>query len=207
MPPSYVVQADVVDIRVDKPKSTDALLVDTQVWLWMTYAHASAGANPPWPNQLTDYPGYLKKALAIRPKLFRCGLSLAELAHRVEKTEHEIFEKAKSPIKPKEFRHNQPTERANVVAQVQSAWSVVKAMSLPLDVAVDDLTTDAALTRFQTQPLDGYDLFILEAMNKAGIVQILSDDRDFCTVSGIQLFTANANVVAAARAQNKLVTR
>lgn len=39
----------------------------------------------------------------------------------------------------------------------------------------------------------------------AGNPHILTDDGDFCTLSGITLFTANRNVCEAARAQGKLV--
>ena len=72
---------------------------------------------------------------------------------------------------------------------------------------VDDSVTDAALARFQTQPLDGYDLYLLDAMQKANHPQILTDDGDFCTVPGIQLFTANQNVINAAAAQGRLAVR
>ncbi len=41
----------------------------------------------------------------------------------------------------------------NVVAVVQSAWSQVKALAVPVDLTVDDATTDAALNRFQLKLL------------------------------------------------------
>lgn len=80
-------------------------------------------------------------------------------------------------------------------------------MADSLDVSLDDTTTDAALQRFQNERLDRYDLFILEAMQKAGVVQVLTDDGDYCTVAGIQVFTANTNVITAAQSQGKLLTR
>jgi hypothetical protein len=72
---------------------------------------------------------------------------------------------------------------------------------------VDETTTNASLTRFQTQPLDGYDLLILEAMAQAGTVKVITDDGDYVTVPGIQVFTANYNVITAARNQGTLLTR
>jgi len=39
----YAVQAEVVDIRTDRPRATDIFLVDTNVWFWTTYAIASQG--------------------------------------------------------------------------------------------------------------------------------------------------------------------
>ncbi len=50
-------------------------------------------------------------------------------------------------------------------------------------------------------------LFLVEAMAKTGVSQILTDDGDYCTVPGIQVFTANRQAIDAARAQGKLVVR
>jgi hypothetical protein len=52
-----------------------------------------------------------------------------------------------------------------------------------------------------------YDLMILEAMDKAGINQVITDDGDYVTVPRIKVFTANQNAIAAARSQGKLITR
>lgn len=80
-------------------------------------------------------------------------------------------------------------------------------MADPLAVTIDDMTATAALNRLQTEKLDGYDLFILESMKNHGVVQVITDDGDFATVSGIQVFTANRNVIAAAKDQGKLKIR
>jgi hypothetical protein len=55
--------------------------------------------------------------------------------------------------------------------------------------------------------LDGYDLLILEAMEKAGVKQIITDDGDYVNVSGITVFTANNSAIAAATSQGKLLVR
>lgn len=136
--------------------------------------------------------------------LLYCGLSLAELAHNIEQTERQIFS---STLKPKEYRHNYPAQRAKVVAEVQAAWSQVKSTAVCTDVLVNEETTNTLLTRFQTQLLDGYDLLILEAMDKARIKQIITDDGDYVTVPGIKVFTANSSAIATAKSQGKLLIR
>ncbi|MFB2839275.1 hypothetical protein [Floridanema evergladense] len=198
---NYIVQAEVVNIQSDQPKKDDIFLVDTNVWYWLTYTKASTSANY---YQITDYPTYIAKALAAQSLLLYCGLSLSELAHNIEQTEKQIFS---STLKPKEYRHNYPAERANMVAEIQAAWSQVISIAVSTDITVDEAITNNALTRFSTQPLDGYDLLILEAMDKAGIVQIITDDGDYVTVPGIRVFTANRNVLTAAGTQSKLLIR
>ncbi|TFI52780.1 hypothetical protein BLD44_018830 [Mastigocladus laminosus UU774] len=198
---NYTVQAEVVDIRSDTPKNDDIFLVDTNAWYWYTYTNASISSRP---YQITEYPSYIAKAISANSLLLYCGLSLAELAHNIEQTERKIFS---STLQPKEYRHNYPTQRAKVVAEVQAAWSQVTSTAVCTDVLVNEETSNAALTRFQTQLLDGYDLLILEAMDKAGVTQIITDDGDYVTVPGIKVFTANNGAIAAATSQGKLLVR
>lgn len=200
---NYQVQADVIDIRSDVPRRSDAFLVDSNVWIWMTYPGAGLGED--W--QVKAYPPYVKLARKEKAKLLRCGLSMAELTHNIERAAYKIFLETHPNEKPKEFRHNYAVERKSVVTDVQNAWLLVKSMASPLDIAIDDPTTDAALARVQIQLLDGYDLFIAEAMARAGVPQVLTDDGDYCTIPGIQVFTANRNVIDAARRQSRLLTR
>jgi hypothetical protein len=197
----YAVKAEVVNIQFDTPQKDDIFLVDTNVWYWLTYTPASTSARS---YQSNDYSAYLRKIISAQGLLLYCGLSLAELAHNIEKAERAIFS---TILNTKEYRHNDPTERANVVAEVVAAWGQVTSIAESIDVTIDEITTNASLTRFQTQLLDGYDLLFLEAMDKAGVVQVITDDGDYVTVPGIKVFTANRNVITAARNQGKLITR
>lgn len=200
---NYTVQADVVDITADTPKAEDAFLVDTNVWYWLTYPNATSFIS----GQLAEYSGYLNKALGVQSRIHHSGLSLAELAHLIEKTEREIYEKAVGQIKPKEYRHNLSGERSRVYLEIQAAWGQVTALADPLTITIDALATADALNRFQSEKVDGYDLFFLESMKNHGVVQVITDDGDFSTVSGIQVFTANRNVINAALNQGKLLKR
>ncbi|HEU4507343.1 MAG TPA: hypothetical protein VFR78_03825 [Pyrinomonadaceae bacterium] len=204
---NYRVEADVIDIRTDTPQPSDEFLVDTNVWYWMTYTRASLGASPPHTTQLTDYPNYINQALSNSSQLRVCGLAFAELLHLVEKTEREIYSAATGQISAKEFRHNLPSQRANVVSEVQSAWTQVAALANSIEANVNDTMINAAVQRFHSERLDGYDLFLLEAANAAGISKVITDDGDFCGVRGIQMFTKNQRVLTAAQTQGKLVVR
>ena len=200
---NYSIQAKVVDITTDSPRADDVFLVDTNVWYWMTYPNATSYV----PSQLANYPGYLNKALAADSKIHHSGLSLAELSHLIEKTEREIYERSNGTIRPKEYRHNLSGERSRVASEIKAAWGQVVSLADPLAVTIDEMTATAALNRLQTEKLDGYDLFILESMKNHGIVQVITDDGDFATVTGIQVFTANRNVIASAKDQGKLKMR
>lgn len=201
---NYVIQADVIDIQTDVPKSTDAFMIDSNVWFWVTYSSASIEAKP---YQTTHYPNYLSKALEAGARICRCGLSMAELANLIEKTQWEIYSNYVRAITPKEYRHNLLEERARVTSEVQAAWAQVKTMADPVDIAINDHITDAALNRYENQSLGGYDLFILETMARESVPQVITDDGDFATIPTIQVFTANRNVLNAARVQGKIIRR
>lgn len=201
---NYVVQSQVIDITIDAPTTGDVFLVDTNVWFWMTYPTAGQNAQH---YQINTYPNYVSNALGIGSKIYGTGLTMAELAHSIETTEHDIYKSWVNKIGLKEYRHNLQSERSRIVSEVEAAWAQVKSMSESLDIEVNNPTTTEALRRFKTEKVDGYDLFILESMKIRGIVQIITDDGDFATALGLQVFTANRNVIKAARNQGRLLTR
>ncbi|MFN6486325.1 MULTISPECIES: hypothetical protein [unclassified Nostoc] len=198
------IQADIIDIKTDNPQQGDIFLVDTNVWFWQTYTNAGFGTKV---SKSGNYLKYINQAILNGATLTYSGLILAELAHIIEKTEYEIYKKLYGFLPLKEYRHNYPNERMNVVAEVQSAWSQVKALAVPVDLTVDDATTDAALNRFQTQAVDGYDLLLLEAISRAGAgkIKIITHDMDYAVVPDIQVFTSNNNVIQEANVQKKLL--
>jgi hypothetical protein len=153
--------------------------------------------------------GYLSQVRRCGGTLAYTGLILAELAHVIERTEREIYnQNTHSKVKAKTYRHNFPAERANVVAEVESAWQQIQALAISLDLSIDDGTTAAAMSRFKHQALDGYDLLILEAVSRAevGQIKIITDDMDYAVVPDIQLFTGNGQVIQQAQVQGKLLT-
>lgn len=204
----YSIRADVVDLTSDTPNGDDVFLVDSNVWYWTTYSRCGLSVQPPTQHQLRNYPQYLAKAFGAKAKLLRCGLSLAEIAHVIEKTEREIYNRAtQQQLGTKEYRHNLPSERQSVVAEIQSVWSQIKSIAQPLDVLVDDVATISAVNAFSTHPLDGYDLFMIEAMRKAGVIRAITDDGDYAAVDGIQIFTCNKNLLNLAQQQGRLLIR
>jgi hypothetical protein len=201
-----IIQADIIDIKTDTPQQSDIFFVDTNIWFWQTYTNAAFTAKR---YQITDYPNYINKTRQNGATLTYSGLTLAELAHIIEKTEYDIYVQSNGYLHFKKYRHDYPTERANVVAEVQFTWRRIKKIAIPIKLTVDDATTDAAIKRFTTQAVDGYDLLILEAISKAGAgtVKIITDDMDYSVVPGIQVFTSNKYVIQDAAMQKKLVRR
>jgi hypothetical protein len=200
---SYTVQAKVVDINSDLPRQSDIFLLDTNILLWQTYPPATLSlSNPNRLAAISTYFDYISDAISVGATLCYSGLSLAELTHNIEK-----LEKKNSGCRDtlKEYRHNYPAERDKVVAEVQAAWGLVNNIAVPESITIDVTTMNRALQRFQTEKLDGYDLYIIEtAQNIEGITGIITDDGDYVTAAGITVFTLNSDAIASALAQGKL---
>mgnify|MGYP001572264550 CR=1 FL=1 len=199
---ALTVKADVVNIGNDSPQASDAFVVDTNVWYHLAYSRASQERT----YKARVYPRYVNRSIQAKAGIFRCGLSFPELAHIIEKSERDIWIRKNGDIAEKDYR-NRPDERKVVVQEVEGAWSVVEALSKHLDLSVDGPLVNSAVCRFKASPLDGYDLYILEAISRASILQIITDDSDFAAVPGIRVFTCNNSVLEAAREQGKLLRR
>jgi hypothetical protein len=204
---NLTIQADIVDIQNDTPRTSDIFMVDTNVWLWQTYRNANFTAKS---YQLNNYPNYVIKALRQGATLSYSVLTLAELASVIERIERDIYNQNNGlNLKSKDYRHNYPNERTKVVAEVQLAWNQVEQIAISADLTINDEIAKAALSRFETQAVDGYDLLILEAISRAGTgqVQVITDDMDYATVPNIQVFTSNIQVIKLAKVQGKLLRR
>jgi hypothetical protein len=207
MPPRYTVRAQVIDIRTDTPRPDDAFLVDTNVLYWTIYSGAGALAGSATPAQMSSYSAYFWQGIGAGATAYRTGVCLAELTHLIEQNERDAYATGVASVSTKQYRHNLSSERTRVVGEIQKVWAKVKLHSQSLTLLMDDATSDAVLLRLSTQPVDGFDLFLLEAMSTADVNQVLTDDGDFCTVPGLQVFTANPRVIAAARSAGLLVVR
>ena len=192
------IQATVVDIRKDAPQATDELFVDTNSWRNLTYSRIL--------NPKSDYLDYMKRALASKTVLYACGVTFLELASTIEKDEWTIFQ-ATSICDKKMFRHGFPNERKRVVEEVRSSWAQVTAIATLVDLTLNTHAIGRCLKTFNECPVDGYDLLLVEAMERRNVMSILTDDSDFATVHGVRVFTANSAVIAAARNQGKLLPR
>ena len=204
----YQVKAEVVDLRSDTPRPEDAFFVDTNVWYWLTYPRCRIVHKKPKNYQIRDYPDYIKRARKAQARLFTCGLCFSELANLIEKDELDIFRQAKGgKIEPKEFRHNEESERAKVVSQIQDSWAMVKSFASFLGILLDEALADKACQDLNSLPVGPQDLFMAESSLKAGASQIITDDGDFAAIPGIRVFTANRNVIRAAQDQSKYIIR
>jgi predicted nucleic acid-binding protein len=201
------VAANIWDIRSTDPDPEAEFLVDTNAWYFTTYTRASILAvDQPKKYQTQQYSRFIKKALEAGSILHRCDLSLAELSHIIEECERRIFVEyvAERDVPTKEYRHCEDEERKQVVSEIESAWGQITEMSRCLGLAVQDPTTADALNDLKSYPIDGYDVLLLQAMKHGKVTSIITDDSDFATVPGLEVFTCNPALIQLAGSQGHL---
>jgi hypothetical protein len=204
------ISAAVIEISKDTPKQSDTFFVDTQVWHWLTYCQHLGRKT--LPSRVQEYINYINKIGAEKATLRRCGLSLAELANVIEKDEREVFNELqrkcnRTLVDEKEYRHDYPDERQKVQKSIRISWEAVKRYSSPTSVALSERLTNNVLNLLCSCSIGSYDSLLTESMRVSRIVQIITDDKDFATIPGIQVFTNNREVIKEADNQNMLRRR
>jgi hypothetical protein len=194
MPINYTVLADVVDVAGHTPTSGQSFLVDTNVWFWMCYEAALDVEGSQRVSQVDPYLRFLRDCNAAGTKLYWSALLWSELAHQIEITEFKVAKMAgiTNATTCKEFRHLEPSNRSRVVQAIDDAWKQVEQLGCPL--ADFPLGADCVATARAELPqtkLDGYDMFLVQALKKAKLTGIVTDDGDFTTAAGIRVFTCN----------------
>jgi hypothetical protein len=204
-----IVRATVVDLQADCPQPSDRFLIDTNVWVWLTYTRSQNTSKPPKNYQVTAYPKYIQTVLNAKSQLFWSGLSIAELTSFIERSEYDIFcQSQTAPPSRKEYRHGLQRERNHrVIPETEAAWNLVKSYGQCLENQVTQSTTEAIINNLADGELDGYDSLIINSLDHSNINQVITDDIDFVTATDIVVFTANRNAIAAARSQNRLLKR
>lgn len=203
------IQAHIIDLRRDVPNLNDQFFVDTNVWLWMGYVNAALTARQ---YQITEYPSYLIAVQQAGAKLHKSALSFSELAHVIERNELVRFHQQNPQhvaVRLKEFRHNFPIERQNVISRISQTWQTAEQLTeyVSLPAIIDHLKVADALNKLPQSGLDIFDWVMVESARSAKITQIITDDADFGTLPDVQIFTANNTLLSEAQTQGRLIQR
>ncbi len=180
------------------PVHTDRYFVDTNVWFWFTYCASKeieiSGA--PQRYQLEKYPDFVEKVLGSGAKIYHCPLVYTELANIIERTEYEIYKASNSGVAKtrKEFRSDSECRKA-VVEEIKMAWDTINSISNSLSFSLNNTIVNDVHSLFEESALDAYDAFYCYLMEKSDIKKIITDDADFNSVEGQELYTANRRIL------------
>lgn len=201
------IRASVLDLSSYAPKPSDKFVVDTNVWLPLAYARIRQGQAKNIRVADASYEAFVKQALTNGALLYWAPSSFCEIANCIERTERDLYSAAeKTKIGQKTYRHERNTERVKVVLAIKTAWRIVTGMATGLPLNLDDKAMTDLAADFNLRRVDAYDQFLVTAMQQANILNILTNDADFASVTGICIVTSNSVAIAEAQAAGKLAT-
>jgi predicted nucleic acid-binding protein len=180
------------DIKNHQPTKDEKYFVDTNVWYWMTYVSSKEMKLPNEPREYQKecYPQFIQNLLDSEAELYFSPLILAELASVIEQSEFEIYKmfNPEERVNKKQFR-KKPLERKNVIKEVKTAWSQITSMSKCIDTNVNKDFSERCLKLLEETQLDGYDSFYIDTALKFGIINIITDDKDFRTSPELAVYS------------------
>lgn len=180
-----------VDIKKQPPSKGENFFVDTNVWYWITYAASkSFTGNGPKGYQTEFYPEFIEKALDNEGTLYYSPLTLVKLTRLIERSEFEIFKAYKNTpdVSLKSFR-KKAGERKAVIEELKSAWDQIQSMAKELPANLAPGVADSLMHTVENYLVDGYDALYYHFMNENQVLNIITDDKDFRDIKGINLFS------------------
>lgn len=188
MKPCNVIDIKNVDISLIKKQKFG---IDTNILYWMHYSKGALKSN----YQTSMYPSFISDLIKSDNKLYTTVYNLSELLYIIERNEFQQYRsKKKLDITKKEYRdivverRLLKTEYESVLGQVKSIYNIHE-FEINI-VGVDDFTTN-----LNEHLCDNFDYHIINELKLQGINNYITDDSDFKSISDINLYTANPNVI------------
>ena len=161
--------------------------VDTNIWIFQSYISGilfDENKN----EKSAAYSDFIQKVLDSGCQLFTSSLCLSEIGHVIEKKFFKIYKMENPSVTLKQFRAI-TQKRNEIISIVKSIWEEINSLSTIIDFSVTKKAGDNMLEKLQEAPLDTYDAQYLLIMEDNKITNILTDDKDFRSVSGIDIYT------------------
>jgi predicted nucleic acid-binding protein len=178
----------IVDVAAHEYKSTDELLLDTNVWL---NAYAPRGPRDP---RVRIYSRALADMLNAKCRIYVDPLVLAEYANVSAHLKFLVLREEDSSL-PKEFTDFRKSEAfADVAADVANEVKAVLKNSRCIDIPFSAVDVAAAVDRFTAGDRDFNDLVIAETCRAKKLI-LVTDDAGFKDC-GLTVLTANRKLLS-----------
>lgn len=185
-----------IDIRKMDISAIDSgkiFALDTNVLLWTHYSKASDPKLKIHPYQVIEYPNFISKLLQNGNRLVTTALNITELFGVVERNEYKMYRAINgSTLSLKDFRKlaaeriDYKSEIDNMILEIKSSYdNQIKI------IEVDENLINSFQSNICKSMCDVFDYAVIEYLKKEGIVDYISDDKDFLSVDGISLYTTS----------------
>lgn len=189
---------DVVDIRTfQSMNSSREYFLDTNVLYWYCYPRITGTQMP---VNAKPYYSFVDSLVSSGNPILTSVYNISELLNIVEKNEFSIFKDShpEADYSIKDFRKDSG-ERSRMQQNLRTTLSNVTNTCTVLSFNFDEPCMEAFVDSFATHRCDVFDYVILRNCIANNKLNIVTDDNDFSTISGIKLYTANEITINAAK--------
>lgn len=162
--------------------------------IWTHYSKASSPHINKHPYQVIEYPNFISKLMSNGNKIVTTTLNITELCNVTEHNEYRIYKAINkiSSLSFKDFRKIQ-TERMHYKNEIDTMIMEIKAA---YDNQIEIINVSDEIIENYKKELcqnncDVFDFIAIEHLKKLGIHNYITDDKDFTTVSDINLYTTS----------------
>ena len=188
---------DIKKLDFTSIKREEVFAIDTNVLVWTHYSEASNPCLNKHPYQVIRYPDFVARLLENGNKLVTTLLNLTELCGVIERNRYRIYKavNGSDSLGFKSYRNNS-AEREGYRHEIEHMLMEIRES---YDGQIEIINfTEAHLNMFVNNicknKCDVFDYLIIDYLKGMGIHNYISDDKDFTTVDGINLYTAYEEV-------------
>ncbi|WP_310602610.1 PIN domain-containing protein [Anaerosporobacter sp.] len=184
---------DIGKVDINLIDKNEIFALDTNILYWTHYSQASDPNLRALPYQVTKYPNFISDLLENGNTLVTTVLNISELAHVVENSELRIYNVLNGcKVKKKEFRKmiserlHLKKEMKTIMLQLNETYGnqirVIEISEESVNQYIDNIDNNAC---------DIFDYIVINKLKKEGIVNFITDDKDFLTINDINLYTTS----------------
>lgn len=175
----------------DEVDPSEVFAVDTNVLYWM---HSSFDVNAK-KYQTDIYPQFISDLIDNGNKLVTTIYNCMELLHLIEKRQLDLHNiNNSSTIRLKNFRNN-AKERLDVKNECDVVFEQIKELYDIRKFVIEIEALDEFIQQFEKHKCDNFDYNTLKYYREENIKNIITDDQDFISFSGINVYTANRTII------------
>lgn len=190
--------ANIVDIRtvdIADIDTKEVFAIDTNALVWTHYSKASNPSLNKHPYQVIEYPNFINKLLLNGNVMVTTVLNITELCGVVERNEYRIYKEINNltSFSIKDFRKLEAERNAykneidTMIMEIKSAYDN--------QIEIIELNEEV-IDKYRRNICNNCDIFdyaVIEYLKQKGINNYISDDKDFSSIDGINLFTTSEN--------------
>lgn len=189
---------DIATVDVSKLSRNTSFYLDTNIWVWLTYVNSNED------DQNENYAAFANEINRNKyAKLLYSHITFSEVTNVIENAELRYYRQSHRirNLNKKQFR-SIPEQRNNVVENIETSLNFVSRTADAEDDFIEILnyiSVESYMQMLKTTLLDGNDILMSMFIKYNGVKNVVTDDKDYLGVPGINVFTYNSSAIELAK--------